>query len=237
MVSGDPAGDAGEKGPGTGSGGNMINWLAYMVGGFLSGSVMYCSLLPPLLTGKDVCALSDDGNPGSANVFVHCGVGMGLLCLALDMLKGFVPVWLAARSQGVEAWPFAFVMAAPVLGHAVGMLNHFRGGKCIATSFGVLAALLPSSRLVFVLAMVYILFSTLVKIHPNSRRSIVTFAVLAAGAVMLDGRRCLPIAMGCCLLAATVIIKHVESLRALEQTGQAEDTLPAGESPAKERPM
>lgn len=217
---------------------SMSNWLLFILGGFLSGSVMYCSLIPPLLTGKDVCRLSADGNPGSANVFVHCGVGVGMLCLLLDMMKGFVPVWWAASALGMDSWPFAFVMAAPVLGHAVGMLNHFHGGKCIATSFGVLAALLPFSQLVFLLAITYIFFSTLVKIHPNSRRSIVTFAVLAAGAIILDGKRCLPIAVGCCMLAVTVIIKHVESIRALEQAGQTEDTLTAGqEAREKSQPM
>ena len=154
------------------------------------------------------------------------------------MMKGFVPVWWAAQTLGMDSWPFAFVMAAPVLGHAVGMLNHFHGGKCIATSFGVLAALLPFSQLVFLLAITYIFFSTLVKIHPNSRRSIVTFAVLAAGAVILDGKRCLPIAVGCCMLAVTVIIKHVESIRALEQAGQTEDALTAGqEAREKSQPM
>ena len=228
---------AGEEGLGSRTE-SMSNWLLFILGGFLSGSVMYCSLIPPLRTGKDVCRLSADGNPGSANVFVHCGAGVGLLCLFLDMMKGFLPVWLAARALGMDAWPFAFVMAAPVLGHAVGMLNHFHGGKCIATSFGVLAALLPFSQLVFLLAITYIFFSTLVKIHPNSRRSIVTFAVLAAGAVILDGRRCLPIAVGCCMLAVTVIIKHVESIRALEQAGQAEDALTAGqEAREKSQPM
>ncbi|MGN0971938.1 MAG: glycerol-3-phosphate acyltransferase, partial [Aristaeellaceae bacterium] len=163
------------------------------------------------------------------------GVGVGLLCLLMDMMKGFVPVWLCARALGMAEWQFAFVMAAPVLGHAVGMLNHFHGGKCIATSFGVLAALLPYSQLVLLLAITYIFFSTLVRIHPNSRRSIVTFTVLAAGAIMLDGKRCLPIAVGCCMLAVTVIIKHVESIRALAQAGQAEDALPVAGNESREK--
>ena len=61
---------------------------------------------------------------------------------------------------------------------------------------------------------------------------------LAAGAVILDGRRCLPIAVGCCMLAVTVIIKHVESIRALEQAGQTEDTLTSGrEAREKSQPL
>ncbi|MGN0779451.1 MAG: glycerol-3-phosphate acyltransferase [Aristaeellaceae bacterium] len=194
----------------------MWMWLVFIGFGFLSGSVMYASVVPPLLTGKDVCQLSDDGNPGAANVFMYGGVWMGMLCLMLDMMKGFVPVCWAARSMGMQAWPFALVMAAPVLGHALGWLNHGCGGKCIATSFGVLAALLPESGMVFLLAAVYILLSTLVKVNPHSRRSIVTFGVLAAGAMLLEGRRCWPVALGCVMIALTVVVKHVESIHALE---------------------
>lgn len=43
----------------------------YILFGFLSGSIFYCRLVPMLLVGKDVCALSDDKNPGAANVFIH----------------------------------------------------------------------------------------------------------------------------------------------------------------------
>ena len=51
---------------------------------------MFCSFVPRLITGKDICGLSDDGNPGAFNVFRHCGAGVGCLCLALDVLKGLV---------------------------------------------------------------------------------------------------------------------------------------------------
>ena len=52
---------AGEEGLGSRTE-SMSNWLLFILGGFLSGSVMYCSLIPPLLTGKDVCRLSADGS-------------------------------------------------------------------------------------------------------------------------------------------------------------------------------
>ena len=80
-------------------------WSAYertchdspLCGARVSGSVLYCRFVPLLLLKKDICALSPDKNPGAANVFVHCGVPMGLLCLVLDMAKGGVPVALALR--------------------------------------------------------------------------------------------------------------------------------------------
>lgn len=190
----------------------LMPWLVYLLIGFLSGSVMYCSVVPKLLCGVDVAAESDDGNPGSANVFIHCGVGIGMLCLILDIAKGFLPVFLAQRVLDMGKLYFSFVMAAPVLGHAVGLFNDFQGGKCIATSFGVLLAVVRASRICLLLAGLYILFSTVVKINPNSRRSIVTYTLFAALSLLsgfLWGN--VPIMFGCCLISVTVIIRHLKA--------------------------
>ena len=79
------------------TGNEALLTFALIAGGFLLGGVMFSRALPKLLTGKDVCALRADKNPGAANVFAVCGVPMGLLCLALDMLKAYLPVSLAAQ--------------------------------------------------------------------------------------------------------------------------------------------
>ena len=73
------------------TGNEALLTFALIAGGFLLGGVMFSRALPKLLTGKDVCALRTDKNPGAANVFAVCGVPMGLLCLALDMLKAYLP--------------------------------------------------------------------------------------------------------------------------------------------------
>lgn len=191
---------------------SVILWLLYTLLGFLSGSVMYCGIIPKLLCGIDVAAESPDRNPGSANVFLHCGVGVGLLCLILDIFKGFLPVFLAQRVLSVENIWFSLLIAAPVAGHALGMFNEFHGGKCIATSFGVLLAVAHTTMIWLLLAGLYILFSTVIKIHPNSRRSIVTyafFAVLALLSSFLWGH--FPIMIGCCLISVMVIIRHLKA--------------------------
>ena len=187
----------------------MMLWLGFIAGGFLLGSCMFSQILPKLFLDRDISALSDDGNPGCTNVFKHCGPFWGMLCLSLDLLKGFVPVFLAARLLPTDNLLFAFVMAAPVLGHAIAPLNHFRGGKCIAASFGVLLGLLPQSPIVFLLAGIYLLFSTVLKIQPNRIRSMVTFSLFGAGALlMLGGQDQDALALGCVLVAATAVWKH-----------------------------
>lgn len=80
-------------------------WGLWILGGFLLGGVMFCELLPKRLAQKDVIQLSPDRNPGAANVFLTCGAPMGLLCLALDMGKGFLPVYFACQTMDIRQLP------------------------------------------------------------------------------------------------------------------------------------
>lgn len=202
-----------------------VGWFIVIALGFFLGSVPFCSLLPRVFMRKDICALSDDGNPGAANVFKLCGVPMGMLCLVCDLGKGFLPVFAAERLMmslqapsvtvaGADPFDirFALAVAAPVVGHALGVFRGFRGGKAIAASFGALIGLLfakPMSPVVFILAALYILFSTLIKIYPNRRRSILTFVLfglIAGGYSLMQGT--VSVALGCALISAVVIYKH-----------------------------
>ncbi len=187
----------------------VLLWSVWIGGSFLLGSVMFCRAIPRLLTGQDVTALSDDGNPGAANVFIHCGVPMGLLCLALDLAKGFLPVYWGMRVLDWQLLPFAAVLAAPTLGHALAPLNRFNGGKCIATAFGVLLGLIPTSYIVLVLAGLYIFFSVAVKISPNRYRSMLTFLLFGSVcAVHFLRAGQYSLALGGCLVAAIAFLRH-----------------------------
>ncbi len=184
--------------------------FALIAFGFLLGGVMFSRTLPKLLTGKDVCALRADKNPGAANVFAVCGVPMGLLCLALDMLKAYLPVSLAARYMDTQSVWFALALAAPVLGHAVGVFNGFHGGKCIAAAFGAMLALANVSVTgLLLLAGLYIFFSAVVKVRPHRLRSMLVFALYGALAALfysLHGETVL--ALGCGIIAATGVLRH-----------------------------
>ncbi|MGN0811978.1 MAG: glycerol-3-phosphate acyltransferase [Candidatus Coproplasma sp.] len=172
---------------------------------------MFCRTIPALLTRKDICEISDDNNPGAFNAFKHFGKGIGALCLALDMLKGFLPVFLACMLLDRGSPLLVLVMIAPVLGHAVGMFNRFRGGKCIATSFGVMLGIIPVTWVpLALLAVLYILFSTLIKINPNRLRSIITFALYGvASAIICCVLNLFNVAFGCLIIAVIAIVKHV----------------------------
>ena len=191
--------------------GDLLRGFLLTVFGFVSGSVMFSRIIPLAILKKDVCRNSKDGNPGAANVFKNCGIAVGMLCLLLDMAKGFFPVFLAEKMIDTDSIIFSIIMTAPVMGHAIAPFNRFRGGKCIATSFGVLVALAVKDAMgLILLAVIYILFSTVVKISPNRRRSIVAFAIFAVcSAVLYVYKKKYSFAFGCLAISLTAIERHI----------------------------
>ena len=188
----------------------FISYLICIVGGFFLGGIMFSQIIPQLTANKDIAAISDDHNPGATNVFVNCGPKLGLICLSLDIAKGFVPAFLACNLLSTDHMLFGLALAAPVLGHAIAPLYHFHGGKCIATAFGVMLGMFPTNHAgLIILAGLYIFFSTVCKIQPNRIRSIVTFGLfgLISGALMIH-QGLYSMALGCVLIALTAMIKH-----------------------------
>lgn len=114
-----------------------VIWTAI---GFALGSLPISVWLGRLVLRTDIRSYGD-GNPGGTNVVRAGNRGLGLLVIFLDMLKGAVPVALAHFAVGVAGWPLAPVMLAPILGHAFSPFLRFRGGKAVATTFGVWSAL------------------------------------------------------------------------------------------------
>ena len=203
----------------------ILIWISFIVGGFLLGSVLFSKTIPKIAVGKNICELGSDGNPGAANVFMKCGKRLGAICLAADMLKGFLPAFLAFLFLDYNSPLFALVMISPVVGHALGIFNKFHGGKCIATSFGVLIGILPITRVGFLLAAVYILFSTVIKISPNSRRSILSFGIFALGApIILLIQNKYSIVLGCIAISVIAILKHLHRFERKEEIIQKEVT-------------
>ena len=150
-----------------------LSWMPYLFWsliGYLSGSVLSGYLIPKYFNHIDVCKISDDGNPGTANAYKYAGFWTGTAVLLCELLKAFFPVFLAARMIDSARLPFAFVMAAPVAGHAFSAFFKGKGGKAIAASFGVLLALFPNLFPFAALALFYILFSTviIISIHSDS---------------------------------------------------------------------
>jgi acyl phosphate:glycerol-3-phosphate acyltransferase len=83
------------------------------------------------------------GNLGATNVFRVLGKGPGIFTLFFDVVKGLLPVLAAQHLFPDELRMAVFTGVATILGHTMSIFVRFRGGKGMATSAGVFAALLP----------------------------------------------------------------------------------------------
>ena len=170
-----------------------MNELFFILVGYLSGSILYAYLLPKYICHIDIMKDSDDHNPGTFNAFALAGTQVGILVIALELLKGFLPIWLASHILDTRRWMFAFVLCAPVAGHAFPLFYPKRGGKAIAVSFGVLLGLLPRYRPVLLLIFFY--------------RSILTFTLFSLTGLFYFHDAV--ISMGTFFISCVVIIRHL----------------------------
>ncbi|MCB0044003.1 MAG: glycerol-3-phosphate acyltransferase [Caldilineaceae bacterium] len=118
----------------------MPSVFAWTLLAFLSGSLPFSLWIGRLALKTDIRTYGDH-NPGATNVLRAGGKGAAALALALDMLKGAAPVALAASVGGLYGWSLVPVAIAPVAGHAFSPFLGFRGGKAVAVTGGVWAAL------------------------------------------------------------------------------------------------
>lgn len=152
--------------------------LLVILVGYLLGSLLPAKFYVWLLTKEDVVEKSPDSNPGTFNAFQYGGFLCGCLTLFSDLLKGFLPVaWYQENAAGFPAFGIAFVLAAPVCGHAFSVFHRFHGGKGIAVSFGCLLGLFPYLRPVVILAAVFIFLSLVIKISPHYYRTLFTYLI------------------------------------------------------------
>jgi glycerol-3-phosphate acyltransferase PlsY len=108
--------------------------------GYAFGSVPFAFILARR-AGIDV-RVAGSGNVGAANVLRTTTMPLGVMVMALDMLKGAATVLLASAVEGAPA-TIAAAGAAAVIGHIYPVWLRFHGGKGIAVAAGVFAVLAP----------------------------------------------------------------------------------------------
>lgn len=151
----------------------MQLWLCPLLA-FLLGSIPF-GLIIAKAKGINIRE-HGSGNIGATNVLRVIGKKYGITCLLLDALKGFIPVLIAVNMIRIAGhhpllslnfpneWSrdlpgsaalkgqLAHILTAlaAVLGHNYSPWVGFKGGKGIATSAGVLLALMPAGVAVLI---------------------------------------------------------------------------------------
>lgn len=105
------------------------------------------------------------GNAGATNTFRTLGKGPGMVVMIVDMLKGFAAVNLAFLSvYAFKSEQFINLQIAlgicAVIGHIFPIFAGFRGGKGVATLFGMILGIQPLVALILVGVFVFMLFLT-----------------------------------------------------------------------------
>ncbi len=222
----------------------MQLWLCPLIA-FLFGSIPF-GLIIARAKGINIRE-HGSGNIGATNVLRVVGKKYGITCLILDALKGFIPVAIATNLIQIEgraiqvplgfldSWALVLPAAeamkgqtvqiltalAAVLGHNYSPWVGFKGGKGIATSAGVLLALMPFAVGLLVIIFLVVFLTT---------RYVSLASIVAAAALPLltlwgswhhgriqDGTWNKPLFIFSLIIAILAIWKHksnIERLRA-----------------------
>jgi glycerol-3-phosphate acyltransferase PlsY len=123
----------------------IVSVIAYLL-----GSIPFGFLLVLVFRKEDI-RTKGSGNIGATNVVRSGAKGLGALTFLLDAAKGYVAVFAAGWLLG--DWfsgsnLYAVAAIAAVLGHMYPVWLNFKGGKGVATAFGVFLALSPWAALI-----------------------------------------------------------------------------------------
>jgi len=189
-------------------------WLGIALS-YLLGSVPFAWLLARMLKGTDLRTVGS-GNIGATNAGRVLGRPLGVLAFLLDFGKGWAPVALIAP-RFAEQTNLASVAVlcglAAAAGHVWPIYLGFRGGKAVATTCGVVAAIDP---VVFVLgggAWLITLFST----GFVSLASIAMALVFPIAAWQRAPERGYEAVIGVALLALLILWRHKANLVRMRQ--------------------
>ena len=182
-----------------------------MLTGYLIGSVSPSYLLGKWLRGIDLRNYGS-GNVGATNAFRVLGTGPGVAAMVLDAVKGALAVLVAAaiwrQAYHLELVKVLGGMAA-ICGHNWTLFLKFKGGKGVATSAGVMGALVPPVVIILLVIFLIIVFLT----RYVSLGS-VTVAILLPFLVWLREGKGI-IAYLSILVALFVVVRHIPNVKRL----------------------
>ncbi len=139
--------------------------LLVSVFAYLLGSIPVGYVLVRLFRKQDIRSIGS-GNIGATNVLRSGGKGLGAATFLLDMLKGCSAVYFGALighalDPGLPIRDYqALAALCAVLGHIFTVWLRFKGGKGVATGFGVFLVAAPFAALAAISVFTVILLLT-----------------------------------------------------------------------------
>jgi len=118
---------------------SAILWMivSYFIGSFPTGYAV-----ARIVKGMDIRD-AGSGSIGATNVRRVMGHGWGVFVAVIDMLKGALAVLITGTSAITAPWLLSLAGFAVVIGHNYPVWLKFKGGKGVATTYGVIFFLYP----------------------------------------------------------------------------------------------
>jgi len=122
--------------------------IIFVLLSYIIGAIPFGLIISRKIAGIDITH-EGSGNIGATNVAREIGLKWGFLTLFFDLAKGFFPLIIVSRYIAQDNSIFLiFTSMAVLLGHMFSPFLNFKGGKGVATAFGIFLALSPLSALI-----------------------------------------------------------------------------------------
>ncbi|HNX83028.1 MAG TPA: glycerol-3-phosphate 1-O-acyltransferase PlsY [Bacteroidales bacterium] len=183
---------------------------------YLAGSIPSAVWAGKLFHGIDVRE-HGSGNAGATNTVRVLGWKTGIPVLIFDLFKGWLavmlPEFLDAAPEGSEPMMVLQIVCgmAAILGHVFPLFAGFRGGKGVATTFGVLLALHPLLTLTCAGIFLLVLFIS-GYVSLSSMTAVAMFPILLVTVFRTPSTLLIMFSI---VVAVAVIITHAKNIRRL----------------------
>jgi len=203
----------------------MVEGGLLLLGAYVVGSIPSGYVLVRVFRGLDVREYGSH-NVGAINVFRVGGVKLGVLTLLADIGKAMLVVLVAGAVMD-QAWLVAGTALAVLLGHAYSVWfylkeRRFSEGKSVASSLGVLTALVVLGELPWPVAVIPLgvwgaglLLPKLLTGRWWCISPATMAAIVAVPVVTLAGRPSVAYGLLSLLLCALVLARHKNNIRRL----------------------
>jgi glycerol-3-phosphate acyltransferase PlsY len=172
---------------------------------FLIGSIPF-GIIIAKAKGVDLKKVGS-GNIGATNVLRSIGKYPALLTLLGDVLKGTAAVALG-RYFGSGPVFEGLVGFCAILGHNFSLFLGFRGGKGVATSFGVLSFYSPQTALFTFIIWLIVIMTT----KYSSLGALISFGLLPLSIMFFDHKNKIIIAV---LITILIFMRHKDNIKRL----------------------
>jgi glycerol-3-phosphate acyltransferase PlsY len=194
-----------------------LHSLGIIAAAYLLGSIPTGYLLMRFVRRQDIRTLGS-GNIGATNVLRSGAKGLGAATFLFDVLKGALAVLVGARLATVGFPPIplhnaeALAALCAVLGHMFPIWLGLKGGKGVATAFGVFLVLVPYAAL-GALAVFIVVFALSRYVSLASIASAVAFPLFAYLAAPWARHYLILSIIG--IVSGLVLVKHQQNIQRL----------------------